>query len=299
MRVLVLGVNGLIGNTMFRKLNEVGFETFGIMRRSKIEFAQFGFMQSDRIIDEIHIQDMFDIESLVQMIKPAVIINCVGITRRKKEISDCIQAIKINALYPHQLAKYCEDNGIRLIHLSTDCVFSGDSGLYTEESIPDGYDMYARTKALGEVRDNPNCLTLRSSFLGLEISDKTELLEWLLAQEGKTIRGFTQAIYSGVSTNFLSKVVIDIIRHQPSLWGLYQIASDSPISKYDLLLVAKKAFNLDVAIEPDDGYSSDKSLSGARLKSIMKYVVPSWEHMLQDLAHDHKHVMNEWGDKNK
>lgn len=282
--VLVLGVNGLIGHTLYRKLQNAGFETYGTMRRKKSEFHDYAFLQTDNIVDSVHVQSVEDITDVIQHIKPAVIINCIGITRRKAEISDSIQAIKINALFPHELASLCMDQSIRMIHLSTDCVFSGDSGSYTEDSIPDASDMYGRTKAMGEVTDNPCCLTLRSSFLGTEICDRTELLEWLLAQSGKTIKGFTNALYSGVSTVFLSSVIVDILNDYPKLSGLLQIASENPISKYELLCLAKEAFNLEVEINPDYSYTSDKSLSGKRLKDIIMYRVPSWKNMLQELA---------------
>ncbi|MDD2262036.1 MAG: SDR family oxidoreductase [Clostridia bacterium] len=283
-RVLVLGVNGLIGHTMYRKLKQEGFEVFGTMRRAKIEFMQYDFLQADTIIDGLDVQEISNVSEVILQIQPSVVVNCIGITRRKDEISNSIQAIKINALLPHQIAKICQDMSIRMIHLSTDCVFSGDSGLYTEDSIPDASDMYGRTKAMGEVLDNPNCLTLRSSFLGTEISDRTELLEWLLSQKGRTIKGYTKAIYSGVSTVYLSSVITEILRHYPQLSGLYQIAPDTPISKYDLLCIAKNAFNIDVEIVGNDSFVSDKSLSGARLKKVMNYRVPSWHDMLQELA---------------
>jgi len=283
-RVLVLGVNGLIGHTMYRKLKQEGFEVFGTMRRAKIEFMQYDFLQADTIIDGLDVQEISNVSEVILQIQPSVVVNCIGITRRKDEISNSIQAIKINALLPHQIAKICQDMSIRMIHLSTDCVFSGDSGLYTEDSIPDASDMYGRTKAMGEVLDNPNCLTLRSSFLGTEISDRTELLEWLLSQKGRTIKGYTKAIYSGVSTVYLSSVITEILRYYPQLSGLYQIAPDTPISKYDLLCIAKNAFNIDVEIVGNDSFVSDKSLSGARLKKVMNYRVPSWHDMLQELA---------------
>jgi len=283
-RVLVLGVNGLIGHTMYRKLKQEGFEVFGTMRRAKIEFMQYDFLQADTIIDGLDVQEISNVSEVILQIQPSVVVNCIGITRRKDEISNSIQAIKINALLPHQIAKICQDMSIRMIHLSTDCVFSGDFGLYTEDSIPDASDMYGRTKAMGEVLDNPNCLTLRSSFLGTEISDRTELLEWLLSQKGRTIKGYTKAIYSGVSTVYLSSVITEILRHYPQLSGLYQIAPDTPISKYDLLCIAKNAFNIDVEIVENDSFVSDKSLSGARLKKVMNYRVPSWHDMLQELA---------------
>ena len=283
-RVLVLGVNGLIGHTLYRKLKQEGYEVFGTMRRAKKEFMQYDFLQADTIIDGLDVHDISDVSEAILQVQPSVVINCIGITRRKDEISSSIQAIKINALLPHQMAKLCQDMSIRMIHLSTDCVFSGDSGLYSEDNIPDASDMYGRTKAMGEVLDNPNCLTLRSSFLGTEISDRTELLEWLLAQTGQTIKGYTRAIYSGVSTVYLSSVITDVLKYYPQLSGLYQIASETPISKYDLLSIAKKAFNIDVEIVEDDSYASDKSLSGTRLKKIMHYRVPSWSDMLQELA---------------
>ncbi|NLN83925.1 MAG: SDR family oxidoreductase [Firmicutes bacterium] len=286
MKVLILGVNGLIGHKLFQVLNKNGFDSFGTIRKSKKDFLRYEFMQSDNIVENIQIDDISDVNIVLNTLAPEILINCVGITIRKPEINDPIKTIAINSLFPHQLAVRCAELGIRMIHLSTDCVFSGKQGMYTEDSVPDALDMYGRTKALGEVRNMDNCLTLRSSFIGTEISDKTELLEWFLAQKGKTIRGYTNAMYSGVSTTFLSSVIMDILCNYPKLSGLYQIATDTPISKYDLLKHAQKAFNIELDIQAYEGVSINKSLSGEKLKKIINFNVPSWEKMLQELAEE-------------
>ncbi len=284
MRVLLLGANGLIGHKLFNKLSQSGLETIGTIRRDKRDFDCYPFMQSENIIDNFEIDGVSVVAKLIRDTKPSVVINCIGITKRKHELTDPVKAIGINALFPHQLAQLCQKQHIRMIHFSTDCVFSGDSGYYTEDSIPDASDIYGRTKALGEVAHMDNCLTLRSSFIGTEICDKTELLEWFLAQEQKQIKGYTKAMYSGVSTSYLCRVVIDILQNHPALAGLYQLAPDVPVSKYELLCLAKKAFGLDVEIVVEDSFVADKSLSGVRLKKVMDLEIPSWEAMLNELA---------------
>ncbi len=284
MKILILGVNGMIGHKLFYTLSQTDADVWGTIRKTKEDFAGIKLMQSPRIIEQFNADDFFDVEKLIEETAPDVIINCIGITKRKDELLDPIKAISINALMPHKLAQLCNDKSIRMIHFSTDCVFSGDSGSYNEDSIPNADDIYGKTKGLGEPVNNPACLTIRSSFIGRELCGKTELLEWFLSQAGKTIKGFTKAMYSGVSTTFMSRIVSEIIFQHPDLWGLYQLAPEKPISKYDLLCLAKKAFALEIDILADNDFSSDKSLCGDKLKRAIGVCVPSWEEMFVELA---------------
>lgn len=284
MKILILGVNGMIGHKLFYSLSQTDADVWGTIRKSKEDFARIELMQSPKIIEQLKADEFCDVEKLIEETAPNVLINCIGITKRKEEMQDPIKAISINALMPHKLAQLCYDKGIRMIHFSTDCVFSGDSGSYNEDSIPNAEDMYGKTKGLGEPVSNTSCVTIRSSFIGRELCGKTELLEWFLSQAGKTVKGFTRAMYSGVSTTFMSKVVSEIILKHPDLWGLYQLAPEKPISKYDLLCLAKKAFALDIDILADNDFSSDKSLSGDKLKRAIGVRVPSWEEMFAELA---------------
>jgi dTDP-4-dehydrorhamnose reductase len=172
-----------------------------------------------------------------------------------------------------------------VIHFSTDCVFNGKEGDYTEESLTTAEDLYGRTKALGEIRYK-HTLTIRSSFIGQELFERTELLEWVLAQDGKQIKGFKNALYSGVSTNFMAKTVNDIITNHTQLSSLYHLGLEVPISKYDLICLVKKAFGLNIDIIPEIDYVHRPTLNTAKLKNDMGVKVPSWEEMMEELAKD-------------
>ena len=218
-------------------------------------------------------------------IDPDVIINCVGITKRKKEIENTRRTLYINALFPHKLAEWSKVNNKRIIHFSTDCVFDGKIGNYREESLTTAKDLYGRTKALGEINYN-HALTLRSSFIGRELFSKTELLEWFLSQKGSSIKGYTKALYTGVSTTFLSQIIADIIENHPNLSGIKQLSTENPISKYELLCLAREAFKCKIEIVPDDTLEIKSTLKGNKLKDALGYTVPSWAKMMNDLARD-------------
>lgn len=285
MRIIILGGSGLIGHKLWQLLPSRFDEVYTTLRRPKQEFAKFGLYNSSKVIGNVDILDFDKLEGILQAVDPDVIINCIGITKRKELIQDPFHAISVNSLYPHKLAQWVRRHQRRMIHFSTDCVFNGAEGNYTEDSLTTAEDTYGRTKALGEVR-YPNTLTIRSSFIGRELEGKTELLEWFLAQRGPKVRGFTQAYYSGVSTIFMTRVVGDIIQNHPELSGLYQLATPEPIAKYDLLTIANRAFNKNVELVPDDSFVNINTLNGDRLRAILGYSAPSWEQMLSELAQE-------------
>ena len=225
------------------------------------------------------------LRGILHALNPEVVLNCIGITKRRPAVNDPLQAITVNSLLPHRLADWGNQNSCRVIHFSTDCVFDGSVGNYDEDSDTTGKDPYGKTKALGEIR-YPHSLTIRSSFIGRELSEKSELLEWFLAQRGKRIRGFTKAWYSGVSTIQMCRVVGDIIEFHPELGGLLTLAMPQPIAKYDLLSIAKQAFGIDVEIEPDDSFETKPTLNGEKLQSTMNLELPSWQEMMEELASD-------------
>jgi dTDP-4-dehydrorhamnose reductase len=284
MRVIILGASGLIGHSLYRELGSQ-FETFGTLHYHKKSYGDHRLFNNSNIIENIDISDFQVLCGVLREINPDVIINCIGITKRKKEIDNAAHALYINSLFPHKLAEWAEVNNKRLIHLSTDCVFDGKTGNYNEKSLTTAEDIYGRTKAFGEV-DYNHTLTIRSSFIGRELFSKTELLEWFLSQKGPSIKGFTKALYSGVSTKFLSKIVVEIIHKYPNLFGIKQLAIEEPISKFDLLCLARNAFKLDIEIIPDESFELKPTLNGEKLKDELDYVVPTWERMMNDLAND-------------
>jgi dTDP-4-dehydrorhamnose reductase len=218
---------------------------------------------------------------LLAQVKPDVIINCVGIVKQLAEANNPLAALPINALLPHKLARIADLSGSRSIHISTDCVFDGTKGAYTESDPSDAKDKYGRSKYLGEVTRG-NAITLRTSIIGHDLQGSTEgLVEWFLAQSG-SVRGFTNAIFSGFTTNELSKIISDVVLVRPELSGLYQVSA-APISKFDLLMLIKNVYGKNIAIEPDGKLVIDRSLDSGRFRSATGYVPPSWESMIQDM----------------
>lgn len=227
--------------------------------------------------------DLDSIAKVIAEVQPQVVINCIGIVKQRDEAKAAIPSILINALFPHQLADLCEAIGIRLIHISTDCVFSGARGNYTESDLLDPVDLYGRSKLLGEL-DRPGCLTVRTSIIGWELKHFTGLLEWFAAQRGKTIQGYRGAIYTGVSTVVLAQLIGNLIEKQPDLSGLYHVAS-APITKYDLLVRLRDALGWqDITIEPDDQFQCDRSQIGDRFAAATGWQAPDWDTIIAGLA---------------
>jgi dTDP-4-dehydrorhamnose reductase len=284
MRIIILGVSGMIGHRLFMDMSQK-FETFGTLKNDKIFYENNSLFGKKNVVENMDVLNFEVLTGALAAIDPDVIINCVGITKRKKEIENTRRTLYINALFPHKLAEWSKVNNKRIIHFSTDCVFDGKIGNYREESLTTAKDLYGRTKALGEINYN-HALTLRSSFIGRELFSKTELLEWFLSQKGSSIKGYTKALYTGVSTTFLSQIIADIIENHPNLSGIKQLSTENPISKYELLCLAREAFKCKIEIVPDDTLEIKSTLKGNKLKDALGYTVPSWAKMMNDLARD-------------
>ena len=283
MRILILGVSGLIGHKLYQKLGDRFGDVFGTLHGSRDRFGWTGMFDGPEIFDNVDVRDFQRLEGILQSINPDVVLNCAGITKRRPEINQPLQAIAVNSLFPHILAEWAGNNGKRVIHFSTDCVFNGERGDYTEESVTTGEDMYGKTKALGEIRYD-HTLSIRSSFVGRELSVHSELLDWFLQQRGKTIKGFRQAWYSGLSTIEMSRIVGDIIEHHTEISQLHQLSIEKPISKYELLCLARDAFGVDVEIVPDDAFEIKPTLDSSLLRSKIDLRIPDWKTMMADLA---------------
>jgi dTDP-4-dehydrorhamnose reductase len=210
------------------------------------------------------------------------VINCVGLVKQLADANDPLQAVPINTLLPHRLAALCKATGARLVHISTDCVFSGEKGGYRESDFPDAYDLYGRSKLLGEV-DYPHAITLRTSIIGRELSGHRSLVGWFLAQQG-TVQGFTGAIFSGLPTMELARVINEYVLPRPDLHGLYHVATQ-PINKYDLLKLVAKTYGKDTEIVPSDRLTIDRSLNADRFREATGYVAPEWSVLVQNM-HD-------------
>lgn len=287
MNILVLGADGMLGHKMFQTLGARFPGTRGTLRTSRADprFAGIPFLHSDAIVDGVDVMHEDALRRRIEALRPDVVVNCVGVIKQRDAAHDPIPSLTINALLPHRLAAWLGPWSGRLIHFSTDCVFSGDRGHYREDDVPDARDLYGRTKFLGETPHAANALTLRTSIIGRELLNHTSLLDWFLGQRG-TVRGFTNVIYSGVTTNHLAGLVGDAIERHGDLHGLYQVAS-TPIAKHDLLQLVKDAFKkTDVTIVPDDSAVSDRSLDGRRFAAATGYVCPPWPALVAELAAD-------------
>ena len=286
MRVLILGGEGMLGHKVFQVLSQ-RFETFATFHDPAGLWTQYPMYQA---IDRGHTiggVDALNFDTLVRalaQVRPDVVINCIGIIKQLKEAKDAVISISLNALFPHRLADLCAATGARMFHMSTDCVFSGRKGYYTEDDLPDPEDLYGRTKLLGEV-DRPGCLTMRTSIFGRDLAKDSALLEWFLGQRGRRVRGYTRAIYTGFPTQVLGRIMGDLIVGYPDLSGLYHVAS-APISKYDLLVRIREALGLDSEIEPDADFFCDRSLDASRFLAATGYAIPAWDEMIAELAGD-------------
>jgi len=282
MRVLILGGNGMLGHQLCRILPE-RMEVWATFRDNPNRHAQFKLLPEQQTIRNVSVQDITRLSEILDTVKPDAVVNAVGIVKQRDEAKQAIASIQINALFPHQLADLCIQRGIRVIQISTDCVFSGLRGNYTEIDVPDPVDLYGRTKLLGEL-NRPGCLTLRTSIIGWQLNTFSSLLSWFALQRNQRIKGYHKAIYSGFSTNVMAQLIGDILQTRPDLSGLYQLASE-PISKFNLLVKLRDILGWkDIVIDSDDQFFCDRSLSGAHFSTATGWRPPTWEAMLQGLA---------------
>jgi len=285
-KVLILGGAGMLGHKIYQTLSTKPFDTYATVRQAvdKSPVSALNLCSDGHFVGGIDASDFAAVELLLDEIKPEVLINCVGIIKQRSDAHESIQSITINSLLPHLLAEKCALTGARLIHFSTDCVFNGEKGAYRESDPSDAKDLYGRTKYLGEV-SVPGSITLRSSFIGRELYNNSSLVEWFLSQDGKYVRGFSKALYGGLTTNRMANLVRDLILDYPEMSGMYQV-SGPWISKYELLLLIRDAFGLDIEIEQDEDIVIDRTLVGDRFREDTGLAVPPWEEMVSELAAD-------------
>ena len=281
MRIIVLGASGLMGHQLWRYLSEKSDSVYATLLRKKRAYPFTRLFECDRVIENVDACDFERLKRVLETISPDIVINCIGVTKRKEPVGNAIPSLTLNALLPHVLKDWSMQRNARVINFSTDCVFDGAVGNYSEDSPPTAIDLYGRTKSLGEI-GTPCGLTLRSSFIGTELVDKTELLEWFLAQD-KRVNGFTRAIYSGLTTLELCRVVAMLIDKYPQATGIYHVSSE-PISKHELLSRIRAGLGLDVEIIPDDRFSCNRSLNSDRFRSEFKYQPPDWADMIDELC---------------
>jgi dTDP-4-dehydrorhamnose reductase len=284
MKVLVLGGGGMLGHKVFQVL-QPRFETYATFRTEHGLWEQLPFYsKADTTLGGVDVTVRDKVAEALRRTRPDAVINCVGIVKQRREAEDPIASISVNALFPHELAALCLEVGSRLIHISTDCVFSGRKGRYREEDLADPDDLYGRTKLLGEVM-GPGCLTLRTSLIGRDFLGSLGLLEWFFSRRGTSVKGYRNAIFSGFTTQSFAGILVRILERYVGLEGLYHVASE-PIDKYNLLRRIRDAMDLDVEIQPAEQPRNDRSLDGSKFVAATKFPIPSWEAMIAELAKD-------------
>lgn len=280
MRVLVLGGAGMLGHRVysyFKKSHTTGVT----LRKNPDHYLSWGLFEPDDIVANVDVRDFKQVEAAMAAYRPDAVINCVGITNKGAAATDNVINIEVNALFPHYLAQHCRDLRIQMVHLSTDCVFSGNKGYYREEDSADADDLYGRTKFLGEV-DNAFCLTIRTSMIGLGLDNKKGLIEWFLSQDER-IRGYQNAIFSGFTTLEIARIIEKILLSGKTVSGPLHVSGE-PISKYDLLSRLKAILGLSIDIIPDTDFKCDRSLDSTKFQDAFDYNPPTWGKMLSELG---------------
>lgn len=278
-KVLVLGVTGMLGHTLFRRLSLNDRLDVSGTARTPVNLGRwFEPEQVQKIVTGVDAGDFDTIVAAFAKVKPEIVINCIGIIKQLPEANEPLIALPVNALLPHRIAQLCAAAGARMVHISTDCVFDGKKGGYTEADPLDAADLYGRSKYLGEVTYS-HCLTLRTSIIGHELKGKLALVEWFLSQEG-AVRGYTKAIYSGFPTIELSEIIDAYVIPNPGLQGLYHLSSER-IAKYDLLKLIAARYEKQIKIEPYAGVCEDRSLDSTRFRKAAGYRPPPWPELVE------------------
>ncbi len=283
MRVLILGGSGMLGHKLWQKCAE-RFDAWVTFRGPASAYARTRLFDPARSIGGVSAQDFDSVARAFALSRPDAVVNCIGVVKQDAAAKDPLTSIAVNSLFPHRLAQLARAGRARLVHLSTDCVFSGREGDYGESARADAEDLYGRTKLLGEV-DYENCLTIRTSMIGRELAGAHGLLEWFLSQEGGRVRGFRRAVFSGFTTGALADLLARVVAEHPTLSGIRHAAAD-PVNKFELLSLIKETYGLRVEIEPDESFVCDRSLDGSRFRAETGIAAPAWPEMIRSMRDD-------------
>jgi dTDP-4-dehydrorhamnose reductase len=276
-----MGASGMLGHKVYQTFTDTKHQVYGTLRGSIRDFEKYALFDPKGIIEGVDARIPQTVEKAFLIARPEIVINCLGLIKPRSK--DPALTIEINALFPHKLAWYCDMIDARLVHISTDCVFSGKEGNYTEQSVPDPEDLYGRTKLLGEVMYAPH-LTIRTSIIGRELGTKHNLVEWVLDQKGE-VNGFVNAIFTGLTTRAFSRVLVPLLE-LGEVHPLLHVAGER-VNKYDLLQTMNKHFGLNLTIHRDEDFSCDRSLV-ARPFQELGILVPSMEDMVDEMAAENR-----------
>jgi dTDP-4-dehydrorhamnose reductase len=278
LKVLVLGASGMLGNAVLRWFSKSpGYSVQGSVRSSS-SMSLLPKAMHEKVICGVDVDDADALLALFSRTRPDVVINCVGLVKQLAEAGDPLAAIPINSLLPHRLLRLCRIAGARLVHVSTDCVFNGSKGMYCEDDIADANDLYGRSKFLGEVND-PQAVTLRTSIIGPELDTAHGLVSWFLSQRGR-VKGFNRAVFSGLPTVELARVMRDFVIPRADLHGVYHVSA-TPINKYELLSLIASVYGSSVDLVPDGELIIDRSLDSTRFRKLTGYESPAWPELVR------------------
>ena len=283
-RILVVGASGMLGSTLMKYFyQDKGFLVFGSARSASVLRGLPNEM-IPRISVGVDVESVDALLRIFANVRPDIVVNCIGLVKQLSDAGSPLLALPINALFPHRLAEICDVAGARLIHMSTDCVFSGKRGMYLESDEPDAQDLYGLSKRLGEV-DYPNAITLRTSIIGHELNGQRSLVNWFLAQQGH-VKGFKKAVFSGLPTIEIGKLIKNHVIPNDKLHGVYHVSAE-PIDKYELLCIMKRIYGKKIEILLDKDFFIDRSLDSTRFRNETGFVPPCWNEMVQTM-HDFK-----------
>lgn len=281
--ILVVGASGMLGHEAIRVLAP-DFEVWGACRNPE-ELPDLGAPRS-HMLGGLDATDPQSAYTLLDKIQPDLVINAVGIVKQRADAKAAIPSVQVNSLWPHVLADACERTGARMVHVSTDCVFSGSRDGYAESDVPDAFDLYGRSKLLGEVTDRDNVITLRTSVIGWQLGMPTGLVGWFAGHRNEPLQGYAKAVFSGLTTTALTRVVRDVVLPDASLSGLWHLSAE-PIDKHTLLITLAEHLGWDVDITPVDEPAIDRSLDSTRFRERTGWTPPSWDAMLEELAREY------------
>ena len=279
MRVLILGVTGMLGNAVHACFTQDSeYEVWGTMRSDNGK-CYFPEHCQANLVSGVDVLDLDALTSLMLRIKPQIVINCVGLIKQLADANDPLTVLPLNSILPHRLSKLCALAGARFVHISTDCVFPGRKGNYIESDVSDAEDLYGKSKFIGEIHDAPHAITLRTSIIGHELNSNNALIEWFLSQE-REVKGYSKAIFSGLPTIELARVIKNYVLPNEELHGLYDLAA-RPIDKLALLKLVAEVYKKDIVIHPDDAVRIDRSLNPLRFNQASGYLAPEWPALIK------------------
>jgi len=241
-KILVIGAGGMLGYAVSEYFEKKGFEVKEL-RRNEFDIANDSLEKLDLFVEGCDI-----------------VINCAGVIKPRIEEMSIEDVLKVNSVFPKNLARLCKSKKIKCIHITTDCVYSGEKGAYDEDDYFDAEDVYGMTKLAGE--NSNDCMILRTSIIGEEKNQSRSLLEWALGQKGKEVNGFTNHLWNGVTTVYLAEVIENIVNNQFYQEGLFHIHSPNTVDKYELLQIFNKVYDLELNINATEGgLAVDRSMS--------------------------------------